>query len=137
MMTAFSAWLALALVLVAVELLTGSFFFLLLGAGALGGAIAAHYGAPVAHQMAASAVCCLPALAILAFKLKRGELKQVLESLDVGGIVEVTHWDSSDHALVQHRGAQWVAKPTHRDAKSIGPHIIVGTQGNSLIIEKI
>jgi membrane protein implicated in regulation of membrane protease activity len=136
-MTAFSAWLALALVLVAAELLTGSFFFLLLGVGALGGAIAAYFGAPVAHQMAASAVCCLPALAFLAFKLKRGRAEESSDSLDIGGIVEVTQWDSPDHALVQHRGAQWVAKPTHRDAKSIGPHIIVGTQGNSLIISKI
>jgi membrane protein implicated in regulation of membrane protease activity len=59
------AWLALALVLGAIEVATLSLFFIMLAAGAAAGAVAAGAGGPVVVQVVAAVVVALLLVALL------------------------------------------------------------------------
>lgn len=128
--------------LIAVELLTGTFYLLMLSLGAAAAALAAHSGMTLTGQMVVGAV--VGALAGTLWHLKNGRPKNSAEAsrdanihLDLGETVQVTEWDAGGLALVKHRGAQWTALLAPGQTPTTGAHRIVQMQGNRLIIEKI
>jgi membrane protein implicated in regulation of membrane protease activity len=137
-------WWIAAGVIVGLELLTGTFYLLMLGLGAAAAAIAAQLGSPPAVQILIAGV--VGGLAVLGWHLKRQRGKEQAQSqghanpdlhLDLGQTVEVAAWSADGRARVHYRGAEWDAR--HRGAlpAQAGPHRIQAVEGNALVLERI
>src|SRR4051812_32834214 len=109
-------WWLLAGAAVAVELLTGTFYLLMLAIGLAAAALAAHSGANQAIQLVVAAV--VGGGAVTAWHFKRGRRPEEAPAaanpnvnLDVGESVHVEHWSPDHTATVRHRGANWTVVP--------------------------
>lgn len=136
-------WWLLAGAAVAVELTTGTFYLLILAAGLMAGAIAAHIGYSVTAQMVISAIVGGGAVAFWTWK--RSKLPSALPvnanrdvHLDIGEPVHVLQWNADGTASVKFRGAQWTAIAAEPGApQDPGNFRIKEMRGNRLVIEKI
>jgi membrane protein implicated in regulation of membrane protease activity len=135
-------WLA-AGILVAAELLTGTFYLLMLACGLAAAALAAHLGLGSTLQMTAAAVVGGGAVLIWHLLRRRRAARQRATAdhdvnLDIGATVQVQGWEADGSARVRHRGALWSARPAPGSPVGVsGAHRIVEVQGNQLVIEKI
>ena len=134
-------WLACG-ALVAVELLTGSIYLLMLALGLGAGAVAAHLGLSGNLQVLTAAL--VGAAATVAWHLRRPHATATADAgtrrdvnLDVGETVQVEHWQPDGHTTVKYRGAAWQATGVPGQAGQPGPHRIVEVRGSQLVIEKI
>ncbi|WP_148715209.1 NfeD family protein [Chitinolyticbacter meiyuanensis] len=107
-MTELSAWLVLALVLVGLELVSGTFYLLAIAGGFLAGAFAAWLKVPLAGQIVLAALCALAAVALLRrWKRRQPHLTRTEPAYDVGQRVEVETWKDDTHVRVRYRGSHW------------------------------
>ena len=135
-------WWLLAGVLVIAELLTGTFYLLMLALGAVVGALAAHFGLGSVSQIVAAAL--LGALAVLVCYLlrKRSPRRQPASSnrdvnMDVGETVVVEQWNADGTAQVRYRGATWTVMGRQGALPIPGPHRVAEVIGNRLLVDKI
>ncbi|TSE30064.1 NfeD family protein [Tepidimonas charontis] len=108
-------WWLLAGAAVVVELLTGTFFLLMLALGFSAGAVAAMLGVAQTAQLVTAAVVGGGAVAVWGIWRRRRARHAQPESnpdllLDVGALVHVEHWQDDGCAVVRHRGAHWLAQ---------------------------
>lgn len=135
-----TVWWILAGALVAAELVSGTFYLLMLSLGAAAAALAAHMGMPPeAHWATFAAV---GGGAVLVLYLIRRRRKPTAEDerhdhLDLGAMVHVTKWSPEGQTRVQYRGAEWSARHAHGGAPRIGPHRIAGQDGNELLLDPL
>ncbi|MDO8989035.1 MAG: NfeD family protein [Sideroxyarcus sp.] len=127
-------WFLLALVLAGLEMVTGTFYLLVLAiAVALGGA-AALLGAGLAWQLVLSA---LTGIAGTIF-LRRWKSTQTGEtsnaSLDIGLPVKVITWNDNGTARVFYRGAEWDAEPESADTPHEATLYIAEVRGSGLVL---
>lgn len=135
-------WWLVAGALVALELLTGTFYLLMLALGAVAGALAAQAGTTLTTQIVAAALLGLGAvLAWTWIKRRRPDdlsvraLRSV--NLDIGETVHVAVWQADGTAQVKYRGADWTAKLASSAPLEPGEHRITELVGNRLLVEKI
>lgn len=138
-MDAYLFWAVTGIVLIIVEMLTGTFYLLVLGVAALAAAAAAWFGQGFWVQAvitAAVSVC-----GVILVKRSRGDAKQEAagQTLDVGQTVLLESWVSEPDGLarVKYRNAQW-------EAQVIGERVSGGTvfyihsvDGNTLRVSSI
>ncbi len=135
-------WLA-AGVLVVAELVTGTFYLLMLSLGLAAGAVAAHLGLSGVSQTVTAALVGGGAVVAWHFLRPRksaarnpGADRDV--NLDVGETVQVQDWLPDGSTSVRYRGAAWSAVPAAGSTGgTTGAHRIVEVRGSQLIIEKI
>ena len=126
--------------MVALELLTGTFFLLMLALGASAAAIGSHAGAGLTTQLVIAALVSL-ALVTGWYRYRKGAnptkaRTQRSVNLDIGELIHVDHWSTEGIAAVKYRGVVWQA--TSRTAQpQPGPHRIVELQGNRLVLEPV
>jgi membrane protein implicated in regulation of membrane protease activity len=130
-------WWVLAGLLVVAELLSGTFYLLMLALGAAAAALAAHAGAGLTAQIVAAAVVGGGATAAWHFKRARAPRSAPATSnadvnLDIGQTVVVEAWDAHGLARVRHRGAAWTARHAAPGEPRPGAHLIVAVHGNRL-----
>lgn len=111
-MTMQYAWWLVAIALGIAELFTGSFYLLVLAAGAGGAGVLAALGLGLSSQF-----ICAAAISAAGAALVRGLRplrKNALPSqrnpdvnLDIGQSVQVERWDANRRSRVPHRGALW------------------------------
>ena len=127
---------------VGLELLTSSFYLLMLALGLAAGAFAAHLGADSTWQILSAAL--VGGLAVTALYLQRSKLpsrksfstnKDV--NLDIGETVHVSQWDAEKNSTVSYRGADWQASLAAGYASQTGPHRIVEVLGSRLILQPL
>ena len=130
-------WWVLAGALVIAELLTGTFYLLMLALGSVAAAVAAHAGAPGSGQFVAAALVGGGATA--AWHFKRASHPQSAPAasnpdvnLDIGQSVTVQVWGADGTASVQYRGATGQVRHAGAGAPAPGPHRIVAVHGNRL-----
>ena len=134
-------WWLLAGAMVAVELLTGTFYLLMLAIGLGAGAIAAHAGLGTSTQLVVAAV--VGGGAVAAWHLLRpkqpdgppGANRDV--NLDVGETVQVDGWNSDGTASVKYRGANWTVVAAPGAGNETGLHRVRQVVGSRLLVEKI
>ncbi|ODU09169.1 MAG: hypothetical protein ABS84_09100 [Rubrivivax sp. SCN 71-131] len=131
-------WLA-AGILVAVELVSGTFYLLMLALGCTAGALLAHAGAATEVQVAAAALCGAGATAIWHYRRASAPRSAPVDrnrdaNLDIGEAVTVQEWDDERRTRVQYRGAGWSARLAPGAPVVPGPHEIIAVQGNELIL---
>lgn len=135
-------WWLVAGALVIAELLTGSFYLLMLALGAIVGALCAHAGlAPIAQIIIAAALGSAFVLACYLVR-RRQPSRQPASSnrdvnLDIGESVMVEQWNSDGTAQVRYRGAQWTVIGRPGNLPSAGMHSVAEVVGNRLLVDKL
>ena len=135
-------WWVLAGVVVVAELLTGTFYLLMIALGLVAAAIASHLGLSLTVQIMAAAV--VGAGAVVLWESIRRKRPQALPAqinpdvhMDIGQTVQVTHWNPDGTAPVRFRGAQWTAiAAASEDLGFSGEFRIRELSGSRLVIEK-
>ena len=141
-MTQASIWWVLAGAVIALELLTGTFYLLMLSLGLVGAALAAHLGATITVQLVVAAMVGG------GFVLGWRRYKQNKPSappasanrdvnLDVGETVQVDAWNPDGTGSVKYRGAHWDVAVVSGATATAGPHRIVEVIGSRLVVRKL
>lgn len=138
-----SIWWLLAGAAIAVELMTGTFYLLMLALGLAAGAMAAHLGLALIGQMVIAAAVGGGAVAAWHWHRSKGPAPLPANAnrdvhLDIGESVHVTKWNVDGTASVKFRGAHWTAVAANPEESSIpGDFRIKEMLGNRLVIEKL
>jgi membrane protein implicated in regulation of membrane protease activity len=133
-------WWVLAGVLVALELLTGTFYLLMLSLGAVAAALVAMAGHGLNTQLVAAAlVGGLGAVLLGQWRKRQTTTPQEAQDqhLDLGATVQVDAWDAQGTAQVKHRGAAWTAVLAPGQTADPGVYRIQAMAGNRLVLERI
>lgn len=136
-------WWLLAGAAVAVELITGTFYLLMLGIGLAAAAVAAHSGVSVTGQIIVAAVFGSIAVLLWHWRSSKGPKAAIANAnpdvnIDIGEPVNVTGWNADGTATVKYRGASWTAIAASPAGESgTGLFRIKEMLGNRLVIEKI
>ena len=141
-MTEVTLWWLLAGGAVVAELLTGTFFLLMISLGFAAAALSATAGANTATQLVVAALT--GGGAVIAWYLVKQARKagqtpdnDAELNLDIGETVMVDDWLPDGTSSVKYRGAHWTA--LHRAGVQAlpGPHRVVEVLGTRLVVEKI
>ena len=135
-------WWVLTGAAVAVELVTGTFYLLMLGIGLAAAALAAHAGASLTVQLVIAAA--VGGGAVVAWHLLRDKRSAATPAganrdvnLDVGEQVQVDAWNADGTAIVRYRGTNWTVLPAPGTVQSTGAHRVREVVGSRLVVEKI
>ena len=136
-------WWLLAGVAVAVELVTGTFYLLMLAIGMVAAALAAHLGAPVIVQIVVAAL--VGGGAVVVWHWKRSKSPKPAQAnansdvqMDIGQTVHVQQWNDDATASVKYRGAQWTVQLADPDAApQPGLFKVKELNGNRLVVAKL
>ena len=137
-MQPFVIWFIAAFVLVVVELMSGSLFLLVIGAGAAAGGLMALAGTGFAAQLGAAAVVSVAGIAVLKAVRRGGARTKADGSLafDTGQSVDVLERQENGELRVNYRGTQWDAEVEGGGAAAVGERrVIKETRGNKLILK--
>ena len=136
-------WWLLAGSAVAVELVTGTFYLLMLALGFTAGALGAYMGVAVIGQMLLAAAIGGGSVAVWHWHRSQSPAPLAANAnpdvhLDIGETVHVVRWNADGTASVYFRGAQWTAIA----ADAAGPFTpgnfrIKELLGNRLVIERL
>ena len=128
-----------------IELMTGTFYLLMIALGLAAAAVATHLGAGNAAQIITAAVVGGGSVLVWrSIKIKQpASLPASVNAdvnLDIGGTVQVESWQPDGTSTVSYRGATW--RVVHRNAEATathaaGAHRIVEVIGSRLTLEKI
>ena len=137
-----TVWWLLTGAAVAVELLTGTFYLLMLAIGLGAGAVVAHLGAGTTPQIVVAAL--VGAGTVLAWRSYKqaqpatapaGSNRDV--NLDIGETVQVDAWNIDGTANVKYRGAKWTVSSASGGPLAPGAHTVVEVVGSRLVVRKI
>ena len=139
-------WWLLAGLTVGVELMTGTFYLLMLAIGLVAAALAAHMGLPLTGQLVTAAL--VGGGAVVFWHLRRSAQPRQAPAqanadviMDIGEAVQVDAWNLDGTASVKYRGANWTAihhagNPADSQQPAVGQYRIKEMQGNRLVLEK-
>ena len=127
-------WAIAGLALVLSELLTGTFYLLMVGIAAFGAAVAAYAGLGFEQQIiVAAVVSAAGCYAVHAYRAKN-QARQ-MPGIDAGMPASFEHWidQGSRLARVRYRGASWDARVEGTESLEPGSLIYVASaDGNTL-----
>jgi membrane protein implicated in regulation of membrane protease activity len=133
-MEAYLIWLLAGLTLVIAELVTGTFYLLVLGVAAFGAGAAAWLGAGFpAQAIAAVVVAGVGAYLVNAYRARNAA--QQMRSIDAGQPANFESWvdQAAGLARVRYRGASWEARLEGGDAPQPGAVLyVLAAEGNML-----
>ncbi|MBU3739675.1 MAG: NfeD family protein [Rhodoferax sp.] len=135
-----SLWWVLAGALVALELVSGTFYLLMLAIGVSAAALASHLGAPLATQLASAAL--IGGAAVWLWRLRQQRRPAAAPAAsnpdlnqDLGAMVHVQAWDPDGQTQVRHRGANWQARLAPGSEPRAGRCRVVAVSGNQLVLQ--
>ncbi|MES2978860.1 MAG: NfeD family protein [Pseudomonadota bacterium] len=141
-MTDSTIWWLFAGGAVIAELLTGTFFLLMVAFGMAAGALAAHAGAGLVTQIAVAAVTGGGAVVMLYLIKRRWPTDATPRAdrsavLDIGELLTIDAWAVDGTASVKYRGANWtvIHRPGHEP--SPGRYRVTEVVGNRLLVEPV
>jgi membrane protein implicated in regulation of membrane protease activity len=133
-------WILVGMALV-VELLTAGIYLLMVALGLAAGAVTAHMGWELRHQITVAAV--VGALTVMACRWVRARRAPELPSgtnpdlnLDIGETLHVPEWNSDGTARIPYRGSQWTVVIRPGSLPTTGLYRVIEVQGNRLIVDK-
>jgi membrane protein implicated in regulation of membrane protease activity len=131
-------WAVIGLALVIVELMTGTFYLLVLGIAAFGAALAAWIGHEFAMQsVVAALVSAIGCYGVHLYRAKNRE--QQMAPIDAGMPASFESWLDTGARLarVRYRGASWEARVEGGDAIEPGATVyVLAADGNTLRVAK-
>ena len=137
-------WLA-AGSLIAVELVTGTFYLLMISVGLCAAALAAHAGLDATWQWVIAAVMGGGTVSVWRSYRRTQPPPAPAQAnqdvnMDVGAVVQVTEWQADNTCRVKYRGALWDAAlqhGSHNQAAQPGQHVVAEVIGNCLILKPL
>ena len=136
-MQPFVIWFVAAFVLVAAELMSGTLYLLVIGAGAAVAGALALTGVGFAVQLTAAALVSVAGSVLLKF-IRRGRTGAGGEaglSFDAGQSVEVVEKHPDGGLRVDYRGTQWDAEVEGGGSADVGERLTIrSTRGNTLVL---
>jgi membrane protein implicated in regulation of membrane protease activity len=126
-------WFTLALVLVGLEVATGTFYLLVIAIAIAIGGVAALLGFVFATQLALAALAGIVGISILR-RWNAGQVSEMSQSLDIGQPVKILTWRDDATARVFYRGTEWDAELEDKDSGHDGIFYIKKIQGSVLIL---
>jgi membrane protein implicated in regulation of membrane protease activity len=135
-------WWLIAGGAIAVELLTGTFYLLMLAIGLAAAAVSAHLGWSQTMQIVVAAV--VGGGAVVGWHVRqtrRGNLEPSAQAnanvnLDIGETLQIDAWKADGTADVHYRGAHWTAIHRPGVSPSAGTHRVAELVGNRLLVDK-
>lgn len=111
-MEGYWAWWGFAVILVIMEMFSGTFYLLAVSLGLTMAGGMAYMGFSWAMQVTVAALWCVASIGLLHFMRKGKEPPnpQANFGYDVGQSVNVVRWQDARHARVSYRGAEWDAE---------------------------
>lgn len=133
-------WWTLAGLVVIAELMTGTFYLLMISLGLAAAALAAHASASTSAQIViAGLVGGGATLAWHFYKAKQPGAGPVQANRDVnqdiGATVQVDAWNADGSATVKYRGAQWAVVAAPGAAQTAGSYRVKEVSGSKLVVE--
>lgn len=127
---------------IAVELLTGTFYLLMLAIGFAAAAVSAHMGSSQTQQIVLAAL--VGGGSVVGWHLrqtKRHKQEPPAQAnanvnLDIGETVQIDAWNPDGTADVHYRGARWTAIHRQGVTPSAGTHRVAELVGNRLLVDK-
>ena len=132
------AWAVIGLVLVIAELLTGTFYLVMLGVAAFGAAAAAYLGLDFAAQVIVAAlVAAVGCYGVHVYRAKSRADR--MPPIDAGNPARFESWVDAGGRLarVRYRGASWEASVEGAEALEPGTTVyVLAADGNTLKVAK-
>ena len=140
-MTDSTVWWLIAGSLVAVELMTGTFYLLMLATGMAAAAIAAHLGSTFTVEVVVAAI--VGGGSVVAWRAYKQKMPSAPPAganhnvnLDVGETVHVEDLNPDGTGEVKYRGAKWQVSLMPGAAPLPGAYVIVEVVGSRLVVRK-
>jgi membrane protein implicated in regulation of membrane protease activity len=133
-MEAYLIWLLAGLALVIAELITGTFYLLVLGVAAFGAGAAAWLGAGFPVQVIAAVVVAGVGVYLVHAYRARNAAQQ-MQPIDAGQPANFESWvdQAAGLARVRYRGASWEARLDGGDSPQPGAVLyVLAAEGNTL-----
>jgi membrane protein implicated in regulation of membrane protease activity len=134
-MVAYWIWWIVGAALVAVELLVGTFYLLVIGVAVACGGVAAWLGAPAPLQwLIAGALGVVGTMGLRRWKRRLMAKTPQQPGLDIGAQVQVMTWGPERTARVSYRGSSWDAELAAPDTPQAETMYISAMRGSVLIL---
>jgi membrane protein implicated in regulation of membrane protease activity len=140
-MDAWIMWLILAALVLGLELITGTFYLIMISVGMAAAGIAALLGANMNLQAGVAAVVWIVCTIVLR-KSRLGNPHSVQSekdpnvNIDIGQTIKIDTWTDDKTSRANYRGAMWDVELIHGEAVS-GTYIIRAIRGSRLFVEKL
>ncbi|HEU0199926.1 MAG TPA: NfeD family protein [Burkholderiaceae bacterium] len=132
-------WFVLAFGLLIAELLTGTFFLLMVAIALAAAGVADLFGASFVLQLLIAAAIGLGG-ALWLRKTRFGRIRHdpadVMQNIDVGQTVQVAEWAPTRTARVNYRGAQWDVELAPGEDPVAGEFVIKALHANRLVVAR-
>jgi len=135
-MSSWMWWMVLAFGLLILELLSGTFYLLVIAVALAAGGLADLAGAPMELQLVVAAVIGFGG-AIGLRRTRFCRLKNdadAQQNFDVGQMVRVDRWSSANTARTLYRGAEWDVMLAPGEQPAAGDFVIQSVQGSRLVV---
>ncbi len=134
-------WWLLALGLGIAEILTGTFYLIVLALACVVGGLAALAGLPSTWQLLLTAVCAFAGWGLLLrYRSREGGTGQGEMRLDVGQQLRIDEWQEPRRTQVRYRGALWrveLAPDAEVVSAAPGDFTITRVEGSCLIVSPV
>ena len=130
-----TAWWLACMALIGAELVSGTFYLLMVALGLTAGALTSYGDTTLTQQITVAGVVAVGA--VISWHLYRMKTRAPNDDdpLDVGQTVNVTAWQTNGTTRVHYRGADWTALPaTGYTGGDLGQHRITAVEGSQLRI---
>jgi len=132
-------WFVLAFVLLVAELLTGTFYLLMISIALAGAGAASLAGASLTVALVIAALLGFGG-ALLLRRLRFGRLQndqgEPLQNMDVGQTLRVDAWTGARTARASYRGAEWDVELAPGEDPQPGEFVIRSIQANRLVVAR-
>jgi membrane protein implicated in regulation of membrane protease activity len=134
-MTGYWMWWIAGAALIAAELVTGTFYLLVIGLAVACGGVAAWFDAAVPVQWLIAAALGVVGTVLLQ-RWKRGLAASTppQKGLDIGQMVQVQSWGPGGTARVAYRGSTWDAEVATPETPHAHTMYIAGMRGSVLLL---
>jgi membrane protein implicated in regulation of membrane protease activity len=134
-MAAYWIWWIAAAALIAVELLTGTFYLLVVGLAVACGGLAALLGATIPLQaLIAGVLGVVGTIWLQRWKREIAAKTPPQQALDIGAQVQVVSWGPDRTARVAYRGSTWDAELASPETPQAETMYITALRGSVLIL---
>lgn len=133
-MAPYTYWFILALILLGLEMMSGTFYVLVLSLAVGLGGVAAWAGLGMVWQLTLAGAAAVIGTLILRRSKATRTADANSDSLDIGQTVRVIAWNGDGTARVHYRGAEWDAQPENAVTSHDAVFYIKGVQGSKLIL---
>lgn len=128
-------WWIAAAILVGVEMMTGTFYLLIVALACVAGGVAAFAGLDIGWQWGVAAVVeVVGTLAVNRWKRSHMSKPRLSNNLDVGQRVSVLEWREDGTARVAYRGTHWDAVLDSASTPRREQMVIVDMRGAQLVL---